>query len=150
MTKPALLHFASLDVWISTTYTNTHIHTQAWQSHNHSVCLIFSLAPLPSWEHSWHPEAQRGPNSGLKAVSHFRAGTSYELNIPLFLLFGSKHPAYPPFLSGGSFHGEWPLWRMVWFLSGEILLALSFPALRLHLELCPSSQPRMRIGKGHN
>ncbi len=166
MAKPALLRCtlssACIDVWITTTHTythtQTHTHTQCthrtqpWQSFGHSVCLIFSLAPLPSWEHSWHPEAQRGSSSGLKAVSHFRAGTSsrYQLSIPLFLLFGPKRPAYPPFLSGGSFHGEWPLWGMVWFLSGEILLALSFPALRLRLELCPSSHPRMWIGRGHN
>lgn len=28
---------------------------------------------------------------------------------------------------------------MVWILSGQILLALTFPALRLHMELCPSA-----------
>lgn len=154
---------AHIDVWITTTHPPTHAHThkqthtqcrtQPWQSCSLSVCLIFSLAPLPSWEHSWHPEAQRGSSSGLKAVSHFRAGTSshYQPSIPLFLLFGPKMPRFtPPFLSGVSLRGEWPLWRMVWSLSGEILLALSFPALRLRLELCPSSQPRMWIGKGPN
>lgn len=74
--------------------THTQCRTQPWQSCSHSVCLIFSLAPLPSWEHSWHPEAQRGSNSGLKAVSHFRAGTlsRYQLSIPLFLLFGPTTP----------------------------------------------------------
>lgn len=68
------------------TRTHTQCRTQPWQSCSLSVYLIFSLAPLPSWEHSWHPEAQRGSNSGLKAVSHFRAGTSssYQLSIPLF------------------------------------------------------------------
>lgn len=67
-------------------YTNTQCRTQPWQSCSHSVCLIFSLAPLPSWEHSWHPEAQRGSDSALKAVSHFRAGTS-----------SRYHPSFTPF-----------------------------------------------------
>lgn len=77
----------------------SHFHTQPWQpcSHCVCVCLIFSLAPLPSWEHSWHPEAQRGSNSGLKTVSHFRAGTlsPHQLSIPLLLLFGSATPRLP-------------------------------------------------------
>lgn len=79
---------------IDLTYPNAHSHTP---THKHTllytalrsqcVCLIFSLAPLPNGEHSWHPEAPRGLNSGLKTASHFRAGT----------LLPTKHPAFPPF-----------------------------------------------------
>lgn len=101
MTKPPPLQ-CTLSALLVLTYgspppTHTQFPTQPWQSCSHSVCLIFSLAPLPSWEHSWHPEAQRGSNSGLKAVSHFRAGTlsRYQLSIPLFLLFGPTTPRLP-------------------------------------------------------
>lgn len=71
-------------------HTHTHPHTNTdfcTQTCGHCVCLIFSLAPHPNGEHSWHPEAHRGLNSGLETASHFRAGT----------LLPTKHPAFPPF-----------------------------------------------------
>lgn len=124
-------------IWSMDDPPSTHIHTLIhtmlcvlpWHSYRHSVCLIFSLAPLPSWEHSWHPEAQRGSNTGLKGVSHSKAGTlsCNQLTIPPFPPFGPQQPAYPPLLRGGSLRVEWPLWRMVWFLWEEILLA-QFPS----------------------
>lgn len=46
---------------LTLTHTNTHFCTQTC---GHCVCLIFSLAPRPNGEHSWHPEAHRGVELG--------------------------------------------------------------------------------------
>lgn len=67
---------------------HTHKHTLPYAAlRSQCVCLIFSLAPLPHGEHSWHPEAHGGVELGAQTASHFRAGT----------LSPTQHPAFPPF-----------------------------------------------------
>lgn len=139
---------ARSDVWL-----HARSRPRPWQScSGHSVCLIFSLAPHPKPRAFLAPRGPEGSSCRLKAASHFRAGTlsRYQISIPFFLLFGPERHRLPSVLSAGYFCGEWTLWRRVWLLWEEILLALSFPALRLPLDLCPRLHPRMWIGRGCN
>lgn len=96
-------------------HTHTHSHTLLYTglwSQCVCVCLIFSLAPLPNGEHSWHPEARRGLDPGSKQRHTSELAPCYQPSIPLFLLSGPQWATHPPLFSEGSFRGEWPLWDM--------------------------------------